>query len=76
MRPLRTPLLLGALGLTAWTGTAAAHADAGSATGALGQTLTVSKTSGLKAGGETVTRPRTGGTSPCATGPAARSASP
>ncbi|MEV4676073.1 hypothetical protein AB0K34_30865 [Actinomadura sp. NPDC049382] len=55
MRPLRTPLLLGALGLTAWTGTAAAHADAGSATGALGQTLTVSKTSGLKAGGETVT---------------------
>ncbi|WP_203596176.1 hypothetical protein [Actinomadura bangladeshensis] len=55
MRPLRTPLLLGVLGLTAWAGTAAAHAGAASATGAQGQTLTVSETSGLKAGGETVT---------------------
>jgi hypothetical protein len=59
MRPLRIPLLLralglGVLGLTAWTGTAA-HADAVSASGSQGQALTVSKASGLKAGGETVT---------------------
>lgn len=54
MRPLRTPLLLGVVGLTMWNG-AAAHADGASATGAGGQTLTVSKAADVSPDGETLT---------------------
>lgn len=56
MHPLRTSLLLGALSAaTLCTGVAYADGGGGSATGSKGQTLTVSKSTGLNADGESLT---------------------